>query len=70
MTNQFTITRSTSNGVQEVLTIKGWKSREVIKRDLIEICYFDNTDGSKEVRKWKSDARCPKMKKSIMLNYA
>lgn len=65
-----TITRTTSNGIQEVLTVNGWRSREVIERDNLEIKYFDNIDGSKEVKKWKSDLRCPKMKKSVMLNYS
>lgn len=65
-----TITRTTQTGIQEVLTVNGFKSREVIERDNIEIQYFDNADGSKKVRELKADCRLPRMKKSITLNYS
>jgi hypothetical protein len=65
-----TITRTTSNGTQEVLTVNGFKSREVVERDNIEIQYFDNLEGSKKVKELKADCRLPQMKKSITLNYS
>lgn len=65
-----TITRTTQTGKQEVLTVKGFKTREVVERDGIEIQYFDNAEGSRKVKELKADCRLPQMKKSIMLNYA
>lgn len=66
----FTITRTTQNGIQEVLTEKGFRSREVIERDSLEKLTFNKEDGSKRVKELKDDCRLPQMKKSIILNYS
>ena len=65
-----TITRTTQTGKQEVLTVNGFKTREVIERDNVEILYFDNLDGSRKVKELRADCRIPQMKKSIILNYS
>lgn len=65
-----TITRTTQRGVQEVLTINGFRSREVVERDNIQVLYFDNEDGSKKVKELKADCRLPEMSRSITLNYS
>ena len=65
-----TITRTTSTGKQEVLTVNGFKTREVIERDGLQIQYFDNFEGSKKVKELRADCRLPQMKKSIILNYS
>lgn len=64
------ITKTTQTGKQEVLTVKGFKTREVIQRDNIEIQYFDNLEGSKKVKELRADCRLPQIKKSIILNYS
>jgi hypothetical protein len=65
-----TITRTTSTGKQEVLTVNGFKTRQVIERDGLQIQYFDNLEGSKKVKELRADCRLPQMKKSIILNYS
>ena len=65
-----TITRTTSTGKQEVLTVNGFKTREVVERDNVEIQYFDNEQGSKKVKELRNDCRLPQMRKSIILNYS
>lgn len=65
-----TITRTTSTGKQEVLTVNGFKTREVVERDNVEIQYFDNEQGSKKVKELRNGCRLPQMRKSIILNYS
>ena len=65
-----TITRTTSTGKQEVLTVNGFKTREVVERDNVEIQYFNNEQGSKKVKELRNDCRLPQMRKSIILNYS
>jgi hypothetical protein len=65
-----TITKTTRNGIQEVLTETGFKTREIIKRDNLQIQYFDNIEGSKKLKELRNDCRIPAIKKSIILNYS
>lgn len=66
----FTITRNTHTGKQEVLTPKGFRTREVVKRDNIEISYFDKKEGSLKVQELRDDCRITSIRKSIILNYS
>lgn len=65
----FTITRSTSTGVQEFYTSNGFRSEKAILENELEKSTFDKVVGSKLVRELKADCRIASMKKSIMLNY-
>ena len=66
----FTITRSTIKGKQEVLTKKGFRTRDVLERDNIEPLWFDKTEGSKKVKELRDDCRIVSIRKSIILNYS
>jgi len=68
----FTITRNTLTGKQEVLTEKGFKTREwILDNNASEsLLAFDKKEGSLKVKSLKADCRIVSIKKSIMLNYA
>lgn len=66
----FTITKNTTTGKQEVLTDKGFKSRDWLNQNFEEILYFNKETGSKKVLELKAGCRLPKVKKSIILNYS
>jgi len=68
----FTITRNTLTGKQEVLTAKGFKTREwILDNNASEtLLAFDKKDGSLKVKSLKADCRIVSIKKSIQLNYA
>lgn len=66
----FTITKTTPRGVQEVLTIKGFRSREVVKRDKLEIKYFEKSDAWALVHELREAMRDKKAAKSINVNYS
>lgn len=65
----YTITRNTTTGKQEVLTDKGFKTREWLENNRAEILFFSKEEGSKKVRELRADCRLPQIKKSIILNY-
>lgn len=67
---QFTITRTNHKGLMEWLTEVGWRSEEKIKELQLQKRYFNNEDGSKEVKRQREDCRIPALKKSIILNYS
>ncbi len=68
----FTITRNTLTGKQEVLTEKGFKTREwILDNNAGEsLLVFDKKDGSIKVKSLQANCRIASIKKSIMLNYA
>lgn len=66
----FTITKDTLTGKQEVLTDKGFKTREWLECNTADILYFSRDEGSKKVRELRAKCRLPKIKKSIILNYS
>lgn len=65
-----TITQTTPKVVEEVLTTKGFRSREVVERDNLEIEYFNNIEGSKKVKQLRNNCRIQSIRKSIILNYS
>ena len=65
----FTITKNTTTGKHEVLTDKGFKTREWLENNRAEILFFSKEEGSKKVRELRADCRLPQIKKSIILNY-
>lgn len=70
MDANFTITRTTSNGIMEWLTNKGWRSMDAINNnnDVLKL-WFSRSDGTKEVLKQKKDCRIKQLSNSIKLNY-
>lgn len=66
----FTITKNTTTGKQEVLTIQGFKTRDWIKNNDVEIMYFDRTEGTKKVKDLRKNTRILQIRKSIILNYS
>lgn len=68
----FTITRNTTTGKQEILTDKGFRTRERIAQtpNEFKIQYFDKIEGSKKVKELKDDCRISQIRKSIILNYS
>lgn len=65
----FTITRNTTTGKQEVLTDKGFKTREWLENNRAEKLFYTKEEGSKKIRELRADCRLPQIKKSIILNY-
>lgn len=66
----YTITKNTRTGIQEVLTDKGFKSREWLNDNDAAILWFDKIEIKKKVNELKKDCRIPSIAKSIQLNYA
>lgn len=66
----FTITKSTRTGIQEVLTDKGFKSREWLEDNEATKLWFDRAEGSKKVDELRKNARIRSIRKSIILNYS
>ena len=66
----FTITKSTQNGIQEVLTENGFRTREVVKRDQLEKLLFTREEGMKKILELRKLCRLTSIKKSIILNYS
>lgn len=66
----FTITRSTTTGIQEVLTEKGFKSREWLEGNQAEIQWFSRVEGSQKVMELRKSCRLVAIKKSTQLNYS
>ena len=66
----FTITKNTITGKQEVLTDKGFKTREWLENNQAEKLFFTKEEGRKKVIELRADCRLPQIKKSIILNYS
>lgn len=67
----FTITKNTRTGIQEVLTDKGFRSRESLKNGIdAKILYFDKKEGGERVIELRKDCRIKSIAKSIILNYS
>lgn len=66
----FTITRSTQRGIQEVLTEKGFRSREIVNLYQLEKLWFTKEEGTKKVAELRKQCRLTCIKKSIILNYS
>ena len=69
-TEIWTITRTTSNGIQEVLTREGFRSRECVDKKKLQPLYFTTPEGAKRVKELRDECRIPAMRKSIILNYS
>jgi hypothetical protein len=66
----YTITRATRTGIEEVLTENGFKSREIIKRDGLDVLWFDRKEGAEKIKELRKQCRIPSIAKSIILNHA
>jgi hypothetical protein len=66
----FTITKNTRTGKQEVLTDKGFKTREWLEINEAEILFFDRKEGTKKVLEFRESCRIKEIRKSIILNYS
>ena len=67
---KFTITKTNHTGLMEWLTEEGFRSEKAIKEKNIEKMCFSKEEGSKKVSELRANARCPKTRKSIILNYS
>jgi hypothetical protein len=65
----FSITRTTSNGILEYLTCKGFRSENAMLLNDLTAERFTNEEGSVKVRQLRKDCRIKSLAKSIILNY-
>lgn len=66
----FTITRDTLTGKQEVLTDKGFKTREWLESNKADKLWFDKIEGTRKILELRKDCRIVSIKRSIILNYS
>ena len=60
----FTITKNTLTGKQEVLTNKGFKTREWLEDNEAEVSYFDKKEGSEKVIEFRKNCRNSTIRRS------